>query len=100
MAAAWHISLTALITLLLSLYVSDSQGEFFHLGYYDAGNQDRPCLTLSPKNITTSDYTHVVFAYAEVDEQHGITLNPAWQPQFDEFKVLTGVKRVIAVGRF
>ena len=72
---------------------------FSRIGYYESWNMDRSCLRLGAKNANTDgSYTHIHWAFAEIDPQ-------TWKPiikdpykQWADFKALKGVKRVVSIG--
>ncbi|PQE29040.1 glycoside hydrolase family 18 protein [Rutstroemia sp. NJR-2017a BBW] len=73
---------------------------FSRVGYYSAFNFKRDCLWLSAKDANTDgSYTHIHWAFGDID-------STTWKPfinesrtgQWDEFKALKNVKRVISFG--
>jgi hypothetical protein len=72
---------------------------FQRVGYYETWNFNRPCLNLRVANANTDgSYTHIHWAFAAISTSD-------WTPQIDnsfnqwnDFKALTGVKRVISFG--
>ncbi|KAH2847088.1 hypothetical protein KXW08_003740 [Aspergillus fumigatus] len=71
--------------------------EFMRLGYYEAWNFQRPCLHMSVNNIDTSVYTHVHFAFGGITYDYQIDMS-AVQGQFQQFRSLTGTKRIVSFG--
>lgn len=67
------------------------------VAYFEAWNLDRPCLTMDVTQIDTSQYTHIHFAFANITSSFAIDISGA-QDQFDGFKALTGVKRILSFG--
>ncbi|KAG8626437.1 hypothetical protein KVT40_005382 [Elsinoe batatas] len=72
---------------------------FGRIGYYESWNLDRDCLLLSAKNANTDgSYTHMHWGFAEIDPN-------TWKPvikdphkQWDDFKRLPKMKRVVSFG--
>ncbi|KAJ3573148.1 hypothetical protein NPX13_g4807 [Xylaria arbuscula] len=67
------------------------------VGYFEAWNLNRPCLTMDVTQIDTTKYTHIHFAFANITSTFTIDISGS-QDQFDSFKALTGVKRIISFG--
>ncbi|KAJ3492170.1 hypothetical protein NLG97_g5467 [Lecanicillium saksenae] len=67
------------------------------IGYFEAWNHNRNCLTMDVSDINTNDYTHIHFAFATVTEDFRLDISQV-QEQFEGFKKLTGVKRIISLG--
>lgn len=69
------------------------------VAYFESWNLGRKCLHMSVDEIDTSFYTHIHFAFANVttDFRPEIT-DPSVKEQFDIFKAMTGVKRIISFG--
>ncbi|KAG7287400.1 hypothetical protein NEMBOFW57_006911 [Staphylotrichum longicolle] len=72
----------------------------FKLGYFEGWNFNRECLTMDASQINTESYTHVHFAFPNVtrgDFRIEIT-DPLVKEQFDLFKQLQGVKKIVSLG--
>ncbi|EFQ36789.1 glycosyl hydrolase family 18 [Colletotrichum graminicola] len=70
------------------------------LGYFEGWNLNRKCLTMDASQINTDAYTHVHFAFPNVtrgDFRIEIT-DPQVKEQFDYFKKLEGVKKIVSLG--
>ncbi|KAH8811545.1 glycoside hydrolase family 18 protein [Xylogone sp. PMI_703] len=74
----------------------DPPEEFFNIGYFEAWNGQRSCLTMSPSQISPS-YTHVHFAFANITNDFQIDLSQV-QSTFTEFVSQTGFKRILSFG--
>lgn len=68
------------------------------IGYYEEFGMDRDCLILQAKNANTDNYTHIHWAFAEIDSS-------TWKPvivdkhnQWNDFKNLAGVKKIVSFG--
>ncbi|KAI1345812.1 glycoside hydrolase family 18 protein [Xylaria sp. FL0043] len=68
-----------------------------NIAYFEAWNENRPCLRMDVDQIDTSKYTHIHFAFANITQTFAIDVSGS-KYQFDQFKALTGVKRVITLG--
>jgi len=77
---------------------SEAPKQFSRIGYYESYNLERECLHLHAKNANTDgSYTHLHWAFAEIDPQ-------TWKPvikdpngQWKDFKSLP-VKRILSFG--
>lgn len=73
--------------------------EFQRIGYYESWNLGRDCLWLESKHANTDDtYTHIHWAFADIDPS-------TWKPvindtfkQWADFKALPNVKKIVAFG--
>lgn len=74
----------------------DPPAEFKRLGYFEAWNADRPCLHMRPRQIDTSKYTHVHYAFGQISDDYGVRINEI--DMFTEFKALSGVKKIMSFG--
>ncbi|CAI4215537.1 unnamed protein product [Parascedosporium putredinis] len=77
---------------------SGPPASFSRVGYYQALNLERECLHLRAKNANIDDkYTHMQWAFAEIDSE---TLKPVIKDpyeQWDDFKSLQ-LKRIVSFG--
>ncbi|KAM7210947.1 carbohydrate-binding module family 24 protein [Rhypophila decipiens] len=72
---------------------------FGRVGYYSAFNMNRKCLWLKAKNANTDGtYTHIHWAFGDIDPN-------GWKPaikdgksQWEDFKKLTDVKKILSLG--
>ncbi|KAM7198915.1 carbohydrate-binding module family 24 protein [Naviculisporaceae sp. PSN 640] len=72
---------------------------FGRVGYYSAFNMNRKCLWLKAENANTDGtYTHIHWAFGDIDPN-------GWKPaikdgksQWEDFKKLTGVKKILSLG--
>jgi chitinase len=72
---------------------------FISIGYFEAFNFNRNCLNMDVTAIDTTKYTHVHFAFAQVTTAFGVDLGPQEQVyQFDKFKAMTGIKKIVSFG--
>ncbi|KAI3545124.1 hypothetical protein CABS03_14973 [Colletotrichum abscissum] len=76
---------------------SDAPEKPIRIGYFEAWNAKRPCLNMRADQISTDEYTHIHFAFPNVTEDFKINVSNI-QKEFDRFKKLTGVKRVVSLG--
>ncbi|KAK3196417.1 hypothetical protein K4F52_000299 [Lecanicillium sp. MT-2017a] len=67
------------------------------IAYFEAWNSKRECLTMDIDMIDTDEYTHVHFAFAEVTRDFKVDVSKV-QEQFEMFKKMTSVKRIISFG--
>ena len=70
------------------------------VAHFEAWNNNRECLTMDVDQIDTSIYTHIHFAFADItpgDFKVDIS-NEKISEQFQIFKGMTGVKKIISLG--
>lgn len=67
------------------------------VAYFEAWNGNRPCLHMDVTDIDTSAYTHIHFAFAEVTRDFKVDISKV-QKQFDKFKAMDGIKKIISFG--
>jgi chitinase len=68
---------------------------FIKLGYFEAFNPSRPCLHMRPGQIT--GYTHVHYAFGGISTSFDVDMS-GQETIFQEFKALTGAKRIMSFG--
>lgn len=74
------------------------QHGYGRVGYYETWNMDRPCLNLPVAGANTdSSYTIIHWAFAEINSDWTVKINDP-HSQWDDFKTLKGVKRVLSFG--
>ncbi|KAH9871192.1 hypothetical protein J1614_006768 [Plenodomus biglobosus] len=70
------------------------------VAYFESWNFNRRCLTMSVDQIDTTKYTHIHFAFPNVtrwDYKVEIT-DPTVKEQFELFKAMSGVKKIVSLG--
>jgi chitinase len=80
----------------LELVTGSPPSEFIKVGYFEAWNRERPCLHMSPSEIPSS-YSHIHYSFADITPSFGVSLG-RFSDVFDEFKKLTGHKKIVAFG--
>lgn len=68
------------------------------IAYFGAWNDNRPCLNLRVDHIDTSKYTHIHFAFADITPGTFQVDVSKVQHQFNIFKTMTGIKKIISFG--
>jgi hypothetical protein len=68
------------------------------IAYFEAWNENRPCLHMRVDDIDKSRYTHIHFAFAEITPDTFQVDVSKVQQQFDMFKAMTGIKKIISFG--
>ncbi|KAL2846688.1 glycoside hydrolase [Aspergillus pseudoustus] len=72
--------------------------EFGQVVYYLGSNvEDRECLTLEAWQISQGSITHLQFGFGTINDDWSITVDKG-SDQFDYFKSMTGVKKIISFG--
>lgn len=76
-----------------------SGGAFERVGYYETWNFERPCLNLRVANANTDGtYTHIHWAFAEIDSSDWSVKIVDKYNQWEDFKGMPGVKKIISFG--
>ncbi|GAM43051.1 hypothetical protein TCE0_044f17555 [Talaromyces pinophilus] len=70
--------------------------EFFSIGYFEAFNTARSCLTMYPESIDTSKYTHIYYGFGNITSDYTISISDGIM--FEQFLLLQDVKRVVSFG--
>ncbi|KAI9778945.1 MAG: hypothetical protein M1816_003793 [Peltula sp. TS41687] len=70
---------------------------FMSVAYFEAWNDNRPCLNMDVSNIDKSKYTHIHFAFAGITNDFKVDVS-AVQNQFDAFTSMSGIKRILSFG--
>ncbi|KAK6443798.1 chitinase [Trichoderma asperellum] len=65
--------------------------------YFESWNKNRNCLKMDVDQIDTSMYTHIHFAFANLTADFKVDVSGA-QDDFEIFKSMTEVKRIISFG--
>ncbi|KAM0469616.1 hypothetical protein ACHAPX_010395 [Trichoderma viride] len=65
--------------------------------YFESWNKNRACLNMDVDQIDTSFYTHIHFAFANLTADFKVDVSGA-KDDFETFKGMTGVKRIISFG--
>jgi hypothetical protein len=72
---------------------------FQRIGYYESDNIKRDCLWLSAKGANTDgSYTHIHWAFAEIDPNGWKVVIKDPHSQWANFKALPNVKRILSFG--
>ncbi|KAL6857694.1 hypothetical protein ACO1O0_005136 [Amphichorda felina] len=77
-------------------YSKDDPATPRYIGYFEAWNQDRPCLNMMPSSIP-SGYADVHFAFANITTDYKVDVS-GYQKMFDEFVQLEKPRRIISFG--
>lgn len=83
----------------MALVRSEEPSEFRSIAYFEGYNLDRPCLNMDAKQLNTSKYTHVHFAFATLTPDYEVVIGDVHTTfEFEYFKALKGVKRILSFG--
>ncbi|OAA73472.1 class V chitinase Chi100 [Cordyceps fumosorosea ARSEF 2679] len=69
----------------------------YNIAYFEAYDWDRPCLRMGADQIDASKYTHAHFSFAVLTDDLSISVADT-ATQFDLFRGLTGIKKIVAIG--
>ncbi|KAH8429504.1 uncharacterized protein LDX57_007166 [Aspergillus melleus] len=64
------------------------------VAYFEAWNENRPCMTMSVERIDTTKYTHIHFAFAGIIHDYHVNVS-AVQDKFDIFVGVTDANRQV-----
>lgn len=67
------------------------------VGYYEASSVNRSCLQMDALSIDTSQWTHINFAFGNIDQDFSINVD-GMEDQFEHFLELSDVKRLVSFG--
>ncbi|KAJ6448445.1 glycoside hydrolase superfamily [Mycena sanguinolenta] len=76
---------------------SSPPAEFRSVAYFEAFNAQRSCLNMDVRQIDTTKYTHVHFAFLDLTSSFDIDISQ-YQDSFNDFIGLTGIKRIASFG--
>jgi GH18 family chitinase len=82
----------------ISFVKGSAPASFTKVGYYETWNQKWPCLNARIRDIDLSDYTHIHYSFADILPDYTIYLDPLASDQFNDFKSLSGVKKIVSFG--
>lgn len=71
--------------------------QFISVGYFEAWNDNRPCVRMDVDEIPRGAYSHVHFAFADISTNYEVSIS-RFQGQFEKFKKSSGFKRILAFG--
>ena len=81
----------------MDIVSSSAPAEKIKIAYYESWNWNRECLHMHVDSVDTDVYTHIHFAFANITSDFQIDVSGA-QDEFDRFKAMSGVKRIISFG--
>ncbi|KAH8807609.1 hypothetical protein F5884DRAFT_752191 [Xylogone sp. PMI_703] len=78
--------------------VNNSTGpsSFMKIGYWEAFNSQRPCLTMSASQIPAG-FTHIHYSFSEITPDFQVD-NSATPAAFQDFVATTGFKKIVSFG--
>ncbi|KAG2172398.1 hypothetical protein INT43_004940 [Umbelopsis isabellina] len=82
----------------ISYVKGSAPANFVKVGYYETWNQKWPCLNTRIRDIDLSSYTHVHYSFADILPDYTVYLDQLAKAQFNDFKSLSGVKKIISFG--
>ncbi|KAH8894660.1 glycoside hydrolase [Thozetella sp. PMI_491] len=71
---------------------------FRKVAYFEGWNGARPCLTMDASQIDSGEYNTVHFAFATLAADWSVTIEDESKKQFEAFKNLKNVKKVLSFG--
>lgn len=71
---------------------------FISVGYFEAWNRNRKCLTMDVNEVNTKKYSHIHFAFATITTDFKVSIAKEVQTQFGKFTKMSGVKRILSFG--
>lgn len=76
----------------------EAPASLIHVGYYESWNQGWSCSNARLTDIDLSNYTHIHYAFSDIDSNFNIMMDNFARDQFEDFKALSNVKKIISVG--
>lgn len=67
------------------------------VGYFEAWNANKSCLSMDISKVDTDHYTHVHFAFGNLTSDWIPDISNAKQ-EFESFKKLKGTKKILSLG--
>ncbi len=78
---------------------SGPPASYQRVGYYESWNMERKCLTMKARRARVDEtYTHIHWGFAEIDPTNWKVVIKDPHRQWEDFKGLRGVKRIVAFG--
>ncbi|KAL8393756.1 hypothetical protein RB595_003486 [Gaeumannomyces hyphopodioides] len=77
---------------------STPRQEKINIAYFESWNENRNCLKMNVDQIDTTKYSHIHFAFADITPNDFRVDVSKIQAQFELFKAMTGVKKIISFG--
>ncbi|KAF1993329.1 glycoside hydrolase family 18 protein [Amniculicola lignicola CBS 123094] len=72
--------------------------QFRMIAYFESWNLDRPCLHMDITNVLEqTQITHIHFAFPSITKDFKVNIT-GQEDQFEKFKSMTGVKRIVSFG--
>lgn len=71
--------------------------QFTKIAYFEAWNHDRPCLHMDVTDVDAKKFTHIHFAFPTITPDFNVNVTSV-QDQFDKFKKMSGIKRIVSFG--
>ncbi|KAJ7890736.1 class V chitinase-like protein, partial [Mycena leptocephala] len=69
--------------------------EFLSIAYFESFNSQRSCLNMDVRQIDTTKYSHIHFAFLDLTTAFAVDASQ-FQDSFNNFVALTGVKRILS----
>lgn len=83
----------------ISIVKSAPPVDFRRIGYFQGYNLGRPCLNMDVRQIDTSKYTHIHFAFATLATNYAVVIGDTSTTfEFNSFKNLQGVSKILSIG--
>jgi len=72
---------------------------YMNVGYFEGFNLGRPCLNMDIRQLNTTTYTHIHFAFATLTSNYEVVIGDSLANfEFQEFASLSGPKRILSFG--
>ncbi|RAK99289.1 glycoside hydrolase family 18 protein [Aspergillus ibericus CBS 121593] len=82
-----------------NIVLSSPPATYRSIGFYEGFNLQRPCLYQDISQLDTSAYTHIYFSFGVLSSSYVVQIpNLTTTYEFNLFKRLQGVKRVLSIG--
>jgi LysM repeat protein len=78
---------------------SSAPAEYKKFAFYEGYNLGRPCLYQAASQLDTKSSTHIFFSFGVFDDNYSISVGDNLSNyEFDSFKRLLGIKRILSIG--
>jgi GH18 family chitinase len=81
----------------MDIIKAQAPAQKINIAYFEAWNKNRDCLHMDVDQIDKDRYSHIHFAFIDITPDFRIDPTSV-QAQFDIFKEMTGIKKIISFG--
>ncbi|KAH8682019.1 hypothetical protein BX600DRAFT_407914 [Xylariales sp. PMI_506] len=82
----------------ITIIVSAPPDDPYTIGYFEAYDVERPCLSMSVLDVDTTVYTHIHFAFATLNADFSLNITSNLADQLVGLENMENVKKIISIG--